>query len=354
MLLGVYHPEFFLVTTPSYTFNARFTSPDAAKSIRQGYPDPTGRTDRIFRHSDHKFEWTREEFTMWCEETAKEWGYDVQQTSIGRALEQDLWDRDEELQGATSVAVFRRLGDMDNKERERKGRALIQSLGLDSAPHEAIAIHKHLPHATSMKPQSLEEIARKVKSKMEEYREGFMRVEELWFEQEIAVLCGGWIEMLVRAVEECPDLVLRNEVDGVKQGRNTWSVELVGGIDDLLEFGEGDRSLDLIPQDWTPGEGPYDSFDELSGMEDDVSAGTSENDADNESEEETAGWASTGSGKQEGRQKQKGNSYWSEQARGCWAKTDSGWAIPHSAKTSTAGWDGDEDESDNTTSPHYD
>ena len=356
MLLGVYHPEFFLVTTPSYTFNARFTSPDAPKSARRGYPDPTGRTDRIFRHSDHKFEWTREEFTTWCEETAKEWGYSVQQTSIGRALEQDLWERDEELQGATFVAVFRRLGDMDNSERERRGRALIQSLGLDGTPHEALAIHRHLAHPAAMNPQSLEDIATKVKSKMEEYREGFMRVEELWFEQEIAVMCGGWIEMLVRAVEECPELVLRNEVDGVKRGRNMWSVELIGGIDDLtnLRPGERDRSVNYIPEDWTPGEGPYDSIDELSdinestGIEGDISAGTSENEADDQSDSEVTGWTSAGSGKQTGKRKLKGSpeSFWPDQARG-WGEAGSGW---HSAKSSTGGWDGDEDESSDTTS----
>jgi len=339
------------VTTPSYTFNARFTSPDAPKSARKGYPDPTGRTDRIFRHDDHKFEWTREEFTIWCEETAKEWGYNVQQTSIGRALEQDPWERDEELQGATSVAVFRRLGDMVNLERERKGRTFIQSLGLDGSPHEALAIHKHLAHATAMKPTSLEDIAQRVKSKMEEYREGFMRVEELWFEQEIAVMCGGWIEMLVRAVEECPDLVLRNEVDGIKRARSMWSVERIGGVREA-EFAEGDRSLGLIPQDWTPGEGPYDSFDESdisesAGVEADVSAGTSENDDDTDdaSDEEITGWG----GKREGKQKQKANSYWPEGVRG-WDEDGSGWAVPHSSRSSTGGWDGDEDESDNITS----
>ena len=350
MLLGVYHPQFLLVTTPSYTFNARFTSPDAPKSARRGHLDPTGRTDRIFRHHDHKFEWTREEFKAWCEETAKEWGYSFQQTSIGRALDQDPWERDEELQGATSVVVFRRLGDMDNLERERKGRTFIQSLGLDGTHHEVLAIQKHLAHPSATKPTSLEDIAQKVKSKMEEYREGFMRVEELWFEQEIAVMCGGWIEMLVRAVEECPDLVLRNEVDGVKRGRNMWSVELVGGLHDPC-FAEGDRSLDYIPQNWTPGEGPYDSFDELSdvsestGMEGDVSAGTSENDSDDNSDEET-GWGSKQEGKQE-------HSYWPEGANGpdaVWAGVGSAWTLRHSAKSSTAGWDGDEDESNNTTS----
>jgi len=240
---------------------------------------------------------------------------------------------------------------MDNLERERKGRIFIQSLGLDGTPHEALAIHKHLAHATAMKPVSLEDIAQKVKSKMEEYREGFMRVEELWFEQEIAVMCGGWIEMLVRAVEESPDLVLRNEVDGVKRGRNMWSVELIGGIRDS-EFAEGDRSLDFIPQDWTPGEGPYDSFDDMSGdisestgMEGDVSACTSENDADDESDEDITEWDGS---RWKGKQRQKGNSYWSEGATG-WDEVSSGWAVPRSSKSSTAGWDGDEDDSDNNT-----
>ena len=38
---------------------------------------------------------------------------------------------------------------------------------------------------------------------------------------------------------------------------------VVGGINDP-GFAEGDRSLDFIPQDWKPGEGHYDSCDEMS------------------------------------------------------------------------------------------
>ena len=52
--------------------------------------------------------------------------------------------------------------------------------------------------------------------------------------------------MLVRAIEECPELLLRNEMDTVKLGgRSMWSVELVGGINDP-GFAEGDRILDFI------------------------------------------------------------------------------------------------------------
>ena len=41
--LGVYHPRRLLLTTPSYTFNARFTPPDVIERSR--YPDPTGRAN---------------------------------------------------------------------------------------------------------------------------------------------------------------------------------------------------------------------------------------------------------------------------------------------------------------------
>src|SRR5262245_37679977 len=100
--MGVYHPRLFLVTTPSFTFNARFTPPDSTR--REGYPDPTGRTERIFRHPDHKFEWTVEEFKTYCAAAAQEWGYEVSCSTIGYAVEQDDWGRDELLGGASQVA----------------------------------------------------------------------------------------------------------------------------------------------------------------------------------------------------------------------------------------------------------
>ncbi|EKM58234.1 uncharacterized protein PHACADRAFT_116997, partial [Phanerochaete carnosa HHB-10118-sp] len=103
MLLGVYHPHLLLITTPSYDYNARFTAPDAPPSARRGFPDPTGRTNRIFRHHDHKFEWTVQEFRVWCEAAAREWGYDVTVSGVGRAQEKDKWGRDDELGSASQV-----------------------------------------------------------------------------------------------------------------------------------------------------------------------------------------------------------------------------------------------------------
>ena len=355
MLLGVYHPKYLLVTTPSYTFNARFTEPDSPPSARRGFKDPTGRTDRIFRHDDHKFEWTREEFSTWCQETAKEWGYQVLETSIGRALENDPFGRDDELQGATQVAAFCRLDVMNSKEREGKGRALLKALGIESEPHEILGAFQHPPNPSSMQPKPLEDIAKTVQEKMEEYRESFMRFEELWFEPEIALMCGGWIEILVRAVEDSPWLSLKRDVDGVRKGQSMWNVELIGGVANPIKYwDEADTSVDYIPSDWTPVEAPYELGEEsdiegsTGAEEGDVSADTSEDDADDESD--------TGWGKQPEWKRLAGNeevdfkaeSNWG--AANDWGTEGGGWAVdvPPSALSSTAGWDGDE--SDDTTS----
>ena len=253
VLLGVYHPEYLLITTPSYTFNARFTTPDAPLSARKGYRDPTSRTDRVFRHNDHKFEWTREEFQNWCQETAEKWGYEVNETTIGYTLEPDPWNRDNELQGATQVAAFCRIDQLSNQEREGKARKLLQTSGVQGKNHECLASYHHPASPAAMQPRPLEDIARKVKEKMEEYRLAFMRMEELWFEPDIGSMCGGWIELLVRAVEESSDLSLKRDIDGVRKGRNMWNVELVEGI----SSSSNSESNEDVPEDWIPRETSY-------------------------------------------------------------------------------------------------
>lgn len=53
LTLGVYHPEILIVTTPNCEYNVNF--PD----LKYNTPES------IFRHDDHKFEWTRKEFEFW-------------------------------------------------------------------------------------------------------------------------------------------------------------------------------------------------------------------------------------------------------------------------------------------------
>ncbi|TEB34798.1 hypothetical protein FA13DRAFT_1576335, partial [Coprinellus micaceus] len=395
VLFGVYHPTFLLVTTPSYTFNARFTSPDAPTSVRKGFKDPTGRTERVFRHSDHKFEWTTEEFGAWVNEAAKEWGYESKWASIGRGRESDPYGRDEELGGASFVVEFKKLGPnapggMADAERERKGREVVAALAANAAesdrpPHKLAAHHRYPTHPTTRNPLSFQEIARIIKNKMEFNRESLMNVEELWFEKEIAVACGGWIEFMVRAIEESPDLVLKKEELGLRRGRNTWTVEIFGvpgsrrnlwletGVERDGAYGSGD----YVPEDWTPGEGPLsldDSTDvgESTGAEGDISMNNSEDEGDTSGiwSAETAAGSSSGWGMYAN-----AGAGWGDEDENDWG-TSSGWRnqastdssddekpdkqppptatgsrrIRHVASSSTAGWDGDEDESSDTTS----
>lgn len=346
VLLGVYHPRLFLVTTPSFTFNARFTAPNAPIAARRGYPDPTKRTNRVFRHSDHKFEWTVDEFREWCDSAAREWGYEVQISSVGRAVEVDKWGRDAELGGATSVAVFKR-GELE--QREQKGREMLRALGLKATAHELLANHKHGAHPSSQKPGSLEEIGLSVKSKMEEFREGFMRVEDLWFERDIAVLCGGWIEILIRAVENCAFLVLKRDGEEMKGKRGNWVVELVGGITQPKDLWptEGETSIDHIPFDWMPGEAEAESseedWSESTDMDGDVSWNDSEGDDDTEGPEPIE-WSHDAWGTvEENETGETKNTGWGETG---WTQGDLS-DIPHSGGNSTAGWDGDESDDTN-------
>ncbi|PWN87688.1 hypothetical protein FA10DRAFT_255243, partial [Acaromyces ingoldii] len=80
VVLGRYRPNKLLVTTPNYAFNCNFPGADT----RQGfYKDVTGRTDRWFRHDDHRFEFTPSEFSAWCDALAAREGYDVEVGGIG-------------------------------------------------------------------------------------------------------------------------------------------------------------------------------------------------------------------------------------------------------------------------------
>lgn len=76
------HPSVLVVTTPNSEFNARFPN------LAQGK----------FRHADHRFEWTRAEFTEWCERVAASYGYQVALSGIG--------ETDPELGSVTQMGVF--------------------------------------------------------------------------------------------------------------------------------------------------------------------------------------------------------------------------------------------------------
>ncbi|KAG6374372.1 hypothetical protein JVT61DRAFT_4407 [Boletus reticuloceps] len=209
IVLGVYRPRMFLVTTPSYTFNERWSPPGAADP--QGYPDPTGRTNRVFRHLDHKFEWTVDEFVLWCKSVAQEWGYAIETATIGIPKEQDPWGRDGILGGASQVATFRRLDDHSRRQLEDAERR----------PSGA-RITNRIWH-----PSDFREIEEAMVVKFQQWREVTLGVQELWFADNLPILCGGSIDVMLDAAGQSTKLVIQR-VTG--QQRGNWKIQLVGEL----------------------------------------------------------------------------------------------------------------------------
>lgn len=256
IILGVYRPRMFLVTTPSYTFNQRWSPPGGADP--QGYPDPTGRTDRVFRNSDHKFEWTVDEFDWWCQSVANQWGYTVKTTTIGIPKEQDPWGRDGDLGGATQVALFRRRDDHFSKAAREHGTQDIRCAIKE--PHTLVARHRHEAHPRAGYPSSQKEIEEAMILKFQQWRERILGVQELWFADNLPVLCGGSMDVMLDAAEQSAELELQR-VAG--QQRGNWKIQLVGRLtdhfpeqiapmesenviceDDESDYDVGDSSLD--------------------------------------------------------------------------------------------------------------
>jgi hypothetical protein len=77
-------PGTVVVTTPNREYNAKF---DAL---------PAG----LFRHRDHRFEWTRRELEDWAGEVAGRYGYGVRFLPVG--------PEDAELGAPTQMALFER------------------------------------------------------------------------------------------------------------------------------------------------------------------------------------------------------------------------------------------------------
>jgi 3' terminal RNA ribose 2'-O-methyltransferase Hen1 len=77
-------PDLIVITTPNAEYNAHWTSL------------PAGR----FRHKDHRFEWTREQFASWGSTVAERFGYAVHFHPVG--------EEDPALGSPSQMGVFTR------------------------------------------------------------------------------------------------------------------------------------------------------------------------------------------------------------------------------------------------------
>ncbi|QRV75005.1 methyltransferase domain protein [Ceratobasidium sp. AG-Ba] len=195
VLLGRYRPRLLILTTPNYTFNARFHPPGVA---RKGFLDPTGETDRVFRHSDHKREWTVPEFTEWCHEAANRFEYDVTLDGVGVPTEPDPFGR--ELGYASQTAVFvRRNSGVDALPLGNLSLSETWSPSPDP-PHKLVAQRKFDVDPRAGHPESSRTIRDALVYLMQMRGEGELTFGELW--SELAMPCGGSVAALVDALME--------------------------------------------------------------------------------------------------------------------------------------------------------
>ena len=86
MLFEFARPRTVIVTIPNAEYNVRFETLPAGK----------------FRHRDHRFEWTREQFQDWATQLAERFGYTVRIEPIG--------PEDPHLGPPTQMGVFELKG----------------------------------------------------------------------------------------------------------------------------------------------------------------------------------------------------------------------------------------------------
>ncbi|KAI0833321.1 hypothetical protein BC628DRAFT_1308307 [Trametes gibbosa] len=258
VVFGAYHPRVVLVTTPSYTFNARFTAPDAPREARTGWPDPTRRTSRIFRHYDHKFEWTPEEFTRWCDAAAEDWGYDVEISGVGKSQEIDEWGRDDALGWASQVAAFKRREDIEWAEWRAARVASLNNLRETgtASEHKLFATHHYIAHEAAHHPKPLQEVADLIIEKMVHFRDTTISLHELWFGNDVAIACGAYLEWLVRAIETHDGLTLQKPSADLSL---RWTVELSPSLHHLIP----EESPTDTPPDIDEIADPWDPFDDI-------------------------------------------------------------------------------------------
>jgi small RNA 2'-O-methyltransferase len=166
-----------------------------------------------YSHSDHKFEWTTEEWAKYCNDSASKFGYSVETGGIGRAVEPDPWMREDTLGFASQVALFR-----------RRTTSTPQPVRLDhllnfaaTPPVVLRAKHIHDPHPLSPDelalPSDSDQVREAAKEAMVYNRKGTLTFNDLWNHGEISLKCMGDIGALVRAFE-------RTHIDP-----DTWLVE---------------------------------------------------------------------------------------------------------------------------------
>ncbi|XP_038894747.1 small RNA 2'-O-methyltransferase [Benincasa hispida] len=100
LVLSSFCPKLLVVSTPNYEYNVILQGSNL--STQEGDPDDKTQLQSCkFRNHDHKFEWTREQFSHWARDLATRHNYSVEFSGVGGSGHM-------EPGYASQIAIFRR------------------------------------------------------------------------------------------------------------------------------------------------------------------------------------------------------------------------------------------------------
>ena len=167
-----------------------------------------------------------DECEVWCKAAADEWGYDVVVDGMGRSITKDPWGRDSDVRASQAVTFRRREGEEWAAIRAAKYAAWASSRSdtTTTPPHHLLATHQYEAHPGAQKPAVPDDIVAAVKAVIQDIGSPAVTVFELWREDSVSTLCGGWVEVLIDVLVQEASLV----VDKVGKTADDWKVEAPG------------------------------------------------------------------------------------------------------------------------------
>ncbi|ORX38723.1 hypothetical protein BD324DRAFT_577826 [Kockovaella imperatae] len=196
--MGTYRPRLLLVTTPNFDFNAKFPRAADHDFAKVGFMDPTGRTERVFRHSDHKLEMTSGEFREWATSAAADWGYDVELGGVGISNKPSYYPADDphlpnQPIYATQTAIFRLEALPARSPRSVRSSQLPFMPGSKESSHSHKLAGKFVhPPTVEAKTKLLpEQVVDMVKETLAQWNVGQVSIGELWARSDISLACAG-------------------------------------------------------------------------------------------------------------------------------------------------------------------
>jgi hypothetical protein len=234
-----------------------------------------------------------DECTTWCKAAADRWGYDVVISGLGRSITKDPWGRDDDTVHASQAVKFqRREGEEWATKRAQRYADWALTREQETQAQKLLVTHRYEAHVGSLKPAPREEIAAAVKSTIQDIASSDVTIFEIWREDAVSTICGGWLEVLLDVLDQDDSFLVH------KEGKNAddWKIELPGvelqGRNPWQSPATRDDAWGDCPESTESSE-TYD--EEQDYAEDDDEYFEDDYDGGNWDETEDAGWAASDS-----------------------------------------------------------